>query len=277
MGLRTEWERQRVYPSGQRRWFAFALFRWTGHYVQRLHALAGVLLSVGLVLALAGLWGVSRLTEEVLEGDTVELDGAVLLWLNQHATPRLDQLAVQVTALGDTLVLTVLTIVVASLLWAVGRRSYTVLLMLAVGGAAIMTPVLKTVFDRPRPQLFEWRAHYEPTSLAYPSGHATMSMVTFIVIAFILYRTSANRSVSLIGAVVAALLIGVIGLSRLYLGVHYPSDVVAGYVVGFAWATLCAVVVETMQNHSLQRATAARARPDVSSEQQHESLTRKSL
>ena len=244
--------------------------------MRRLHALAGVLLSAGLVLALLGLWGVSQLTEDVLEGDTAELDGTVLLWLNQHATPRLDHFAVQVTAVGDTLVLALLTIVVAALLWLLGRRSYTMLLILSVGGAALMTPVLKGLFDRPRPQLFEWRAHYAPTSLAYPSGHATMSMVTFITIAFIIHRLSTSRSVSLLSAAFAAFVIGLIGLSRLYLGVHYPSDVIAGYVVGFAWATFCAVIIEAMQNHTLQRAAAARAARIDAHNIESQSSTRKS-
>jgi undecaprenyl-diphosphatase len=107
----------------------------------------------------------------------------------------------------------------------------------------VITPVLKTIFDRPRPQVFEWRAHYPETSAAYPSGHATMSMVTLVTVAFIIHRLSKHGWTGALAGGLATVAILLIGLSRLYLGLHFPSDVLAGYVVGFAWAVLCAITL----------------------------------
>ena len=218
-----------------------SLLRWVGRYVHGFYAAAGVVLSAGLGLAVLALWALSMLTEQVLEGDTARLDRAILVWLNDQATPWLDRVAVEVTALGDTLVVVALAVIAASLLGLLGRRAYAWLLVAAVGGAAVITPVLKIIFDRPRPQVFEVRAHFAEVTAAYPSGHATLSMVTLATVAFIIHRLSRRRWTGVVAMVAAAAVILLIGLSRLYLGVHYPSDVLAGYAVGFAWAVLCAL------------------------------------
>ncbi|HEU0299884.1 MAG TPA: hypothetical protein VFR37_10525 [Longimicrobium sp.] len=131
-------------------------------------------------LALLGLWALSGLTEGVMEGETVRFDEGVLHWMNARATPSLDLVAMEVTALGDGLVVTVITVVAGTLLCLLGQRAHAALLAAAVGGASVIYPVLKLVFDRPRPQLFEWRAHYALSS-SYPSGHATLSMVLLVV------------------------------------------------------------------------------------------------
>ena len=223
------------------------LLRWMSRRVHGFYATAGVLLSVGLLLALLGLWGLSVLTEEMLEGDTANFDRHVLVWMNEHATPLLDEIAIQITALGETSVVILVVVIAASLLWLFERSAYAWMLTLAVGGGAIITPVLKTIFDRPRPRVFEWRADFGDMSAAYPSGHATLSMVTLVTFAFILHRIAPARWPGPFAMVVAGILVLLIGASRLYLGLHHPSDVLAGYVVGFAWAVLCAFTVESLQ------------------------------
>lgn len=204
----------------------------------------GVLLTLGLGLAFLALWGFASLTEEMMEGEILRMDRAALQWLNGHATPFLDRVALEVTAVGNLTVMGVLAVVVVALLWAVRERTYAALVGVSVGGAALLIHGLKMLFDRPRPQVVEWRAHYEVSSAAYPSGHAMISMVTFLVLAYVFHRLADRRVASLVGGVVVALSIGMVGLSRLYLGVHYPSDVAAGYAVGFAWAVFCALAAE---------------------------------
>jgi undecaprenyl-diphosphatase len=230
------------------------LLRRAARYVHGLYTLAGLLLSVGLVLSLIALWALSNLTEEVIEGDTVRIDEGVLNWLNGHATPALDQAALEITALGNTLVILVLVATAVALLVLLQQRAYALLLTLAVAGVAVITPFLKAIFDRPRPQLFEWRVHYQLTSAAYPSGHATMSMVTFLTIAYIIYRLSRVKPPAAFAALLAACIVILIGTSRLYLGVHYPSDVLAGYVVGFVWAVFCALAIEIVARRNQLRA-----------------------
>ena len=219
------------------------LLRWVGHHVRGLYAAVGVLLSASLALALLALWGLSALTEEVLEGDTARMDHAVLFWMNGQATPWLDRAAVEITALGDTLVMLLVALISASFLWLLGRKAYAALLIAAVAGGGVITPVLKTIFDRPRPQVLELRAHFTESSAAYPSGHATMSMVTLVTIAFIIHRLSRHRWLGVFAGGLAGMVILLIGLSRLYLGLHFPSDVIAGYAVGFTWAVLCALTM----------------------------------
>ena len=217
-----------------------------GRYLHGFYAVAGVFLSAGLLLALLGLWALSGLTEGVLEGETLRFDRAVLHWIDGRATPWLDVVALQVTALGDTLVVLVIATIAGTLLWLVGQRGHAALIAVAVGGAWVAVPVLKLVFDRPRPQLSEWRALYAAAS-SYPSGHATMAMVLLVVLAYIIHRLAADRRpVRIAALLVAALLVLLVGLSRLYLGVHYPTDVLAGYAVGFAWAVFCALGVEIL-------------------------------
>jgi undecaprenyl-diphosphatase len=220
------------------------LIRWILGHVRGFYAAAGLTLSAGLAVSLVGLWGLSGLTEEVLEGDTERFDRAVLVWIDGHATPWLDQAALEVTALGDTLVVFLLTVVSATLLAVVGRRAYAWLVLLAVGGAAVINPTLKAIFGRERPRVFEWVVPDGTSSAAYPSGHALMSMVTLVTLAFVVHRLSTRRWIDVSATLVAGVLILLIGLSRLYLGVHYPSDVLAGYAVGFVWAVFCALAVE---------------------------------
>jgi undecaprenyl-diphosphatase len=231
------------------------LLAWLRRRLQSFHAVAGVLLTAGLVLSLLGLWALSGLTEGVMEGETLRFDEAVLRWMNARATPLLDRVALEVTALGDGLVVATIAVVAGTLLWLLGQRGYAALLAAAVGGAWVIYPVLKLVFDRPRPQLFEWRAHYALAS-SYPSGHATMSMVLLVVLAYIVHQLSDRRWTGVAAMLLAGIAVLLIGLSRLYLGVHYPSDVIAGYTIGFAWAVFCALAVEALrfQRHARERA-----------------------
>jgi undecaprenyl-diphosphatase len=253
--VRQDGRRLETGPWGSGLAALLALVRWMRHRLHGFYAVAGMLLTAGLLLSLLGLWALSGLTEGVMEGETTRFDEGVLLWMNARATPSLDRVAMEVTALGEGLVVATITVVAGTLLWLLGQRAYTALLAAAVGGAGVIYPVLKLVFDRPRPQLFEWRAHYVLSS-SYPSGHATMAMVLLVVLAYIVYRLAGRRRTGVAAMLLAGALVLLIGLSRLYLGVHYPSDVIAGYVVGFSWAVFCALVVEALrlQRHSRRQA-----------------------
>lgn len=207
------------------------------------------LLSAGLLLALGGLAG---LTGAVLAGETDRFDREVLLWMEARGSPGLDVAALKVTALGDTLVVFAIAGVAATLLWLLGRRTYAALLVAAVAGARVVNPLLKLAVDRPRPGLFEWRTPYAG-DLAYPSGHASISMALLVALAYVVHRLSDRPWIGAAAALVAAAGVLGVGLSRLYLGVHYPSDVLAGYLVGFAWAVLCALGAESIRRRRRER------------------------
>jgi undecaprenyl-diphosphatase len=231
--------------------------RWLMRHLHSFYAVAGVLLSAALLLAILALWALSGITDDVSEGETLRFDESVLLWMNSVATPWLDVAALHLTVLGGTVVVVTIAVIVATLLWLLDRRRYAALLCIAVGGASVLSPILKQIFDRARPALFDSPAPYVG-SPAYPSGHSTMAMVLLVVLAYIVHRLAPGRSLlSVIATSVAALLVLLIGLSRIYLGVHYPTDVVAGYAVGFVWAVFCAIAVE-MLSHLRGRAHSER-------------------
>jgi len=193
-----------------------------------------------------GVGAFSGLTVGVLGGATSGFDRSVLLWMHARGSPALDHAALKVTALGDTLVVLTMAAVAGSLLWLLGRRGYAALLARAVIGAAVLTPVLKLAFARPRPGLFEWRTPFT-TGASYPSGHAAMSAVLLAALAYIVYRLSRRRWVSMAAALLAAAGVALVSASRLYLGVHYPSDVIAGSLVGLAWAAVGIVATDSGQ------------------------------
>ena len=222
------------------------LMEGAGLRLARLHSLIGLALLFSLGLFALGLWGFVRIAESVLEGQTAEFDTAVLRWLDQHATPMLDRLAIEVTALGSGLVVTVIVLALSGVLWQVKRRYLAILLWLTTGGSVLLNAILKLSFDRPRPRVFEWRVHYPVTS-SFPSGHSMTAAVVYLTVAIIIFRTGSNRKLGLIALLCAAVLMLLVGLSRLYVGVHYPSDVVAGYAAGIGWTGFCSAAVNLMR------------------------------
>lgn len=216
-----------------------------------LFAAIGLVLLTGLAIAAVALWGFVELAEEVLEGETRAFDRAVLRWVEAHATPWIDRVAIEVTALGETLVLTLLTVVSALLLRLGGHRLAAWLMVAAFGGGAILNTALKLLIGRERPDVFSWKDEYAGLS-SFPSAHAMLSMVTYATLAWLIVQLGPPRWARVTVPVVAAFLILLIGISRLFLGVHYPSDVLAGYAAGFVWATACAATM-----------AASRARGDV--------------
>ena len=207
-----------------------------------LHAALGLSLTVGLGLAMVMLWGFAELADEVLEGETDAFDRAVLGWIETHHTGWLNTSAIELTALGSFVVLLVLGLAVSVLLWHLGRRRYVALIWIASTGSLVLNQTLKAAFGRSRPDVFDWLV--DGGALSFPSGHAMNSMVFYTVVAYSIGRVLGPGSARTATYLGAALLIATIGFTRLYLGVHYPSDVLAGFAVGFVWATGCAALTE---------------------------------
>jgi undecaprenyl-diphosphatase len=191
-------------------------------------------LAVGLaVLAAAAVWA-------AFSGvGPARLDAALLAESIEERTPALTTLAVVVTTLGSTAAMAVLAIVVGGWCWWRGRRADAVLAVGAMAGASLVFRLLKVFFDRARPPLADHLV--VETNESLPSGHATMSTV---VIGTIVVLAWAGRGVLARAAIVvaAAAWIGAVGATRVYLGVHWVSDVLAGWAVGAAWLALCVTV-----------------------------------
>lgn len=198
-------------------------------------------LALALLLICASLWAFGVLAEDVVTGDPiVRLDQQLANWLHDHGSSDLTSLLRAVTTLGSAWVLVPLALGSVAYLLARGSRRSAGLVALAIVGAEILTLGLKAGFERQRPFLAD--PLVSESSFSFPSGHATVSLALYGALAYLTSRrmgTVAGLSV-LLGA---ALLVLLIGFSRLYLGVHFLSDVLAGFSAGLAWLVLCVLAL----------------------------------
>ena len=199
----------------------------------------GLHLTLGLVISLAGLWVFAGVTEDVIHHDPLtQFDVALLDWLHARATATGYAVFNAISLLGSPVTLTILALAVALLLAA--RRELIVLAgwLAAFAGGGLLDVVLKLVIRRPRPP--GAAAFLQHFSWSFPSGHAMASLIGYGVLAYVLTLLWIHRRSAQIAVVLgAALLIIAIGFSRLYLGVHYFSDVVGGYAAGVLWLSAC--------------------------------------
>lgn len=203
---------------------------------------AGTLISV-LVIS-GGVLLFAELLDEVVKGKTHVFDRAVLLaFRNPHDLsdpigPKWVEGAFrEITSLGGMAVLTLMTIAVIGFLLIDHKRAASLLVLVSVFGGAMLSSLLKLGIHRPRPDLV---AHLvEVHSASFPSGHAMLSAVTYLTLGALLSRVEGPRRIKIYVLTVAVMLTVLVGVSRVYLGVHWPTDVLAGWCAGAAWAMLC--------------------------------------
>lgn len=203
------------------------------------------LMLIAVVGIVAGaLFSFAQLVDAVDEGETRFFDEAILLALRNPADPAdpigpawLEIMFRDLTSLGSNAVLTLVAILAIGYLLIDGKRGAAALLAVSIGGGTLLSFVLKLGFDRPRPDLVARLAEVHTAS--FPSGHAMLSAVTYLTLGALLARVESTWRIKTYLLSVAILLTVVIGLSRVYLGVHWPSDVLAGWCVGAAWAMAC--------------------------------------
>lgn len=211
-----------------------------------------LLLLVMPIVLVVGVFGFVAVTEEVLEGDVTRFDEMALLALRVEGNPSdplgprwLENSGRDITALGSGVVVVLFTVAVAG--WLAIRKSWheVVLLLGALGGGVALSFVLKGTFERERPSLVHQLDHVQTYS--FPSGHALLSAVVYLTAGAVLARLFSQRRVKLYFLSVATLLTMMVGVSRVYVGVHYPSDVLAGWCAGAAWASFCWLVTIWLQ------------------------------
>lgn len=215
---------------------------------------------LGALAAAALLGGFGLIADEVVEGDTHDVDTAILMALRTPGDPTdpigpawFEEAVRDVTSLGSFSVLGIIVVVVFTYLLLVGKARTGWFMVSAVVGGTIISTVLKALFDRPRPDL-TGVAHVFTAS--FPSGHATVSAVVFLTIGAMLAEATPERRLRLFYVATAILLTVLIGLSRIYLGVHYPTDVLAGWSLGAAWALLCTTTAHFVRERARQGAMA---------------------
>ena len=190
------------------------------------------MLAVGAFVTLfAGLLVLGAIAEDVHDQEAIALDALVTPLLHGLSNPTLDFSMRVLTDLGSTLVIgTVLLVTLVLLMWRRHRRE-ALFLAVSMAGSLALNQSLKLIFHRPRPQL-AW-AHIQP-DYSFPSGHAMNSLVLYVALALIVWVLWGRRA-GLISAVLAFMLALLIGTSRIYLGYHYFTDVVGGFLAGAAW------------------------------------------
>ncbi|MDX1656112.1 MAG: phosphatase PAP2 family protein [Candidatus Competibacteraceae bacterium] len=213
------------------------------------HELATLVL---IVLLATMVWGFVALAGEVMEGDTRALDERILLALRTPGDLSdplgpgwIEEVGRDFTALGGMGVLTLLTLVVAGYLIMMRRYGATLLMLVAIGGGLLASTLLKFGFDRPRPDLVPHGSIVY--SASFPSGHSMLSAVTYLTLGALLARVQPRRRLKAYFLILAVLLTLMVGSSRIYLGVHWPTDVLAGWTAGAAWALLCWLIARWLQ------------------------------
>lgn len=209
-------------------------------------------LLVRALLAVGAVWVFLAVASEVGEGETRHVDERIIRALRDSLDPAdpigppwLEGAVRDLTALGSNVVLLIFTSAVAVFL-AVRRQSHALaLVVVSTGGGFILAQALKLVFSRPRPDLVPHLAVVSSSS--FPSGHSMFSAVVYLTLGALLSQLVEERALKAYFLGVACFLTFVVGLSRVYLGVHYPTDVLAGWSAGLAWALVCWMAASYLQ------------------------------
>ena len=196
-----------------------------------------------------------NLAGEVLEGDTQAFDERVLAALRRTDNPSapigpawLHSAALDITALGSATVLGLAVAAVVGFLMLQGLHRIALFVLIASAGGWVLNSVLKGLFQRARPDIVPHLR--EVMTLSFPSGHAMTSAAVYLTLGALLMRVSERRATKFYCIAVAMLATLLIGVSRVYLGVHYPTDVLAGWMVGLSWALACWIAERLLERRT---------------------------
>lgn len=233
-----------------------------------LNRLGGRELTVVAVLfaILASIWCFAELADEVLEGSTESFDQTLLLAMRSQADPAdplgpgwVEEIGRDLTALGGNVVLSLVTLIVMGYLVLIHHRRLALVVLIASLGSLGVNTALKNSFERERPSLVPHGAQVYTAS--FPSGHSMVAASTYLTLALLLGRAERRRRLKAYWLLAALVVTALVGVSRVYLGVHWPTDVLAGWTAGAGWAMLCGLLAVWLQRHGqLDRPTAGRNR-----------------
>jgi len=224
------------------------------HGLRRLERRELTWLVLGLCACLA-LWAFIALAGEVMDGDTQALDARILLAMRNPLDPSrprgpawLQPAMLDLTSIGGPWVLGLVALAVVGFL-SLQRRYHSALVVLitAVSGD-LVNQTLKDVFQRPRPEIVPHLRAVIETS--FPSGHAMQSAIIYLTLGAMLMRLAESRMIKAYCLLMAILVTLLVGISRVYLGVHYPTDVIGGWIFGFVWASLCWIVAQRFERET---------------------------
>lgn len=231
------------------------LIRWTRRHIE-------ITFLALLSMIVAAVWTLAELSDEVIEGSTRNLDRDILLLLRTPGDLSdpigplwLEEMGRDFTALGGVAVLTLTTLAVSVFFLLRHRWQSMLYILVTVGGGILISDLAKELIDRPRPDLVPHGSNVHTAS--FPSGHSMMAAVVYLSLGVMIARMQPRLVLKVYVLSVALLLTILVGISRVYLGVHWPTDVAAGWLAGGAWAMLCLVVARSLarSGHMEQAAT----------------------
>lgn len=196
-----------------------------------------------LLFAAAGIFIFLDIASEIREDELRDFDEATLLMMREPGNPadpagsaRIEEMARDLTALGSFTILTIVSVIGISVALFAGRPKLALSALVAVLSGVLVMNLLKSGYSRDRPDLVE---HATPVhDASFPSGHTTMASIVYLTLGIMLARTQQRKRVRIFVTVLAVLITVSVGVSRVYLGVHWPTDVMAGWALGTVWAVL---------------------------------------
>lgn len=230
----------------------------------KIRSLISIVRLAGIAVAALAMWGFATIAEEVLEKETYAFDTSILLALRKLHAPVLDRIMLGFTFLGEPNLLLAIAVSLGILLLVRHHKSEAATIAIAGSGAVGLNILLKQLFARDRPQL--WERAVDVRFYSFPSGHAMVSMVMYGLFGYFLAARFPKQKWWIYSLTIV--LIAVIGFSRLYLGVHWPTDIIAGYTAGLVWLIACISSLEIWKEYqrSLPVPKEAFLSPDRSSE-----------
>lgn len=211
------------------------------------------LVLLGAFLVIAGTWCFIEIADEVRDGDTQHFDAWAVRSLRRADDPAvpigprwLQEMGRDATALGGVGWMVSFTLAIAGYLWLADKSHMATLLLVSSTTGTALAFGLKSLFSRPRPDIVPHLSHVASSS--FPSAHSMMSAIIYITLGVLVASVVARRRLKAYILSLSFLLTAVVGLSRIYLGVHYPTDVLAGWMAGLAWAFLCWLIAHWLHS-----------------------------
>jgi undecaprenyl-diphosphatase len=227
------------------------ILRYIDSFAERMSKVSLVVM-IALLIVVGGTWAFIAIADEVTEGDTQKFDDWAIRKLRRADDPAtpigpkwMQEGGRDLTALGGMLVLALVTFGVAGYLLIVRKHHAMWLVIIATFSGLVVSTVLKQSFNRNRPDLVPHLSHVYTSS--FPSGHSMLSAVVYLTLGSLLARLAPGYGVRIYFFAIACLLTFLVGVSRVYMGVHYPTDVLAGWTAGLVWAILCWLVARYLQ------------------------------